>query len=127
MEHQPNAVRDADEALRETIRSILDDGDAVGAGKSESLSSEKESREIVHYSVRVEDPRERLPRSLRSFRMSGAVARFVWMMAANDRLKDIEFYWGDRVTPYSDDGMTVPGSDYGKRMLSPRPGLNQIQ
>lgn len=126
MEDRVPHVRDADEAMRNTLADVLRDGADVEAGKSASLSSEKPTREILHYGVRIEDPRERLPNLLKNFNLPGAVARFVWMMAANDRLKDIEFYWGDRVSRYTDDGMTVPGSDYGKRMLSPRPGLNQI-
>jgi thymidylate synthase len=127
MDNATKNIRDADEAFRTTLNELLRAGEYVAAGESASLSSGKPFREILHYSVSVENPRERLPRSLKNFQLPGAVARFVWMMAANDRLKDIEFYWGERVARYTDDGMTVPGSDYGKRMLSPRPGLNQIQ
>src|SRR6185312_3345293 len=58
--------------------------------------------------------------------LPGAVARFVWMMAASDRLADIAFY-EEKVKYFSDNGIAVPGSNYGQRMLSPRPGLNQLE
>jgi thymidylate synthase len=126
MTETAKTVRDTDEAFRVALADVMSEGDEIAPGKSASLSSGKRSREILHYSLNIENPRERLPKSLKNFRLPGAVARFVWMMAANDRLKDIAFYWDKAVTPYSDDGIIVPGSDYGKRMLNPRPGINQI-
>ncbi|WP_157693436.1 thymidylate synthase [Pseudarthrobacter equi] len=55
----------------------------------------------------------------------GAVARFVWLLAGSDRLEDIAYY-EPRVKDYTDDGLTVPGSSYGKRLFNPAPGMNQI-
>jgi hypothetical protein len=47
------------------------------------------------------------------------------MMAASDRLADIAFY-EPKVRFFSDNAISVPGSSYGQRILSPRPGLNQL-
>jgi hypothetical protein len=48
------------------------------------------------------------------------------MMAGSDRLADIAFY-EPRVHSFSDDGISVPGSSYGQRILRARPGLNQLE
>jgi thymidylate synthase len=55
-----------------------------------------------------------------------AVARFVWMVSGDDRLADIRFY-EEAVTYFSDNQISVPGSNYGTRLFQPRPGLNQIE
>ena len=78
--------------------------------------------------LRIDDPLDRIVHSsTRPLNLPGAIARFIWMMGANDRLKDIEFYWGSRVTSFSDDGIIVPGSSYGQRILHARPGVDQLQ
>jgi len=48
------------------------------------------------------------------------------MMGANERLADIEFY-SKAVKAFSDDGIIVPGSNYGHRILNPSPGVNQLE
>jgi hypothetical protein len=48
------------------------------------------------------------------------------MMGANERLEDIAFYQS-KVRDYSDDQLTVLGSNYGKRLLAPRANVNQVQ
>lgn len=79
-------------------------------------------RERLNYSFVIEQPRNRLTPSLP---LDVAVARFVWMMAANNRLADISFY-EPKVSRFTDDGLTVPGSDYGMRLRQPQAGLDQI-
>jgi hypothetical protein len=54
-----------------------------------------------------------------------AVARFVWMMSASDRLADIAFY-EPKVAAFSDDGIMVPGSSYGRRIRQAHPGIDQL-
>jgi thymidylate synthase len=115
----------ADEAYRNVIQDLLSDGIDVAALDSKSIGSQQKSKEIMNYILRVQTPAERLPWSYQ-FNLSGAVARFVWMMGANNRLKDIEFYWGKGVSRFSDDGILVPGSSYGARILHPSPGINQL-
>lgn len=120
-------VADCDEAYFVTLKDVLDAGDELVAAQSLSVGRNRAFQEILHYQLTIQNLRQRLVWSpKRRVNLSGAVARFVWMMAANDRLKDIEFYWGNLVTPFSDDGTLILGSDYGHRMLNPRPGINQI-
>ena len=47
------------------------------------------------------------------------------MIAGNDRLEDIAFYQ-EQVRYYSDNGLSIPGSSYGKRLFDPQPGIDQI-
>jgi hypothetical protein len=119
---------DVDSAFTTTLRDILSQRGEITQPKSLSVGSEKKFKEILNCNVVVTGPRQRLVMNPKHpLKLPGAVARFVWMMAANNRLKDIEFYWGKAVTPFSDDGIIVPGSSYGERMLHPRPGLNQVE
>jgi thymidylate synthase len=117
----------ASEAFKGTLQQVLESGSMLKAAESKSTGSNKIFQEILNYHLIIEDPRQRLFRNTkRTFNLPGAIARFIWMMAGNNRLADIEFYWGRAVTPFSDDAITVPGSSYGARMFSSSPGLNQI-
>lgn len=120
-------VEHADEAFSTTLRDVLGQRQEVRAAKSRSVGSEKGFKEILNYHLIIREPRQRLLWNSTRFNLPGAVARFIWMMGANNRLKDIEFYWGARVTRFSDDGIIVPGSSYGERMLHPRPGVDQVE
>ena len=104
---------------------LATDHEVVG-GETKSVGSKKPSKEILHYNLVIRNPWERLIWNLQSkFNLPLAVVRFVWMMAGNDRLKDIEFYTKG-VSRFSDDGIIVPGFSYGRRMLYPAPGCDQI-
>jgi thymidylate synthase len=124
----PGIVSTADDAYGMTLMDVLDRGHACAQNAdSLSIGSGRESRELLNYVVRIDSPRERLVLNTKKrFRLPVAVARFVWMMAASDRLADIAFY-EEKVRDFSDDGISVPGSNYGQRMLNPRPGLNQLK
>jgi len=118
---------DADGAYTRTLSKLLGHGRKVSAGKSESVGSERDFHEILNFSVRIERPSAKLVfNEAKRINLPAAVARFVWMMAGSERLKDIEFY-EPKVRFFSDDGIIVPGSSYGHRMLNPRPGLNQLE
>jgi thymidylate synthase len=122
-----HVAADADAAYVQTLSDVLEKGEELSAGETLSVGSGRKSKELLDYALILQNPRERLvwnPR--RRLSLPGAIARFVWMMAANDRLKDIEFYWGNKVSAFSDDGVLVLGSNYGQRMLNPRPGVNQV-
>jgi thymidylate synthase len=119
-------VKDAGEGYFQSLRDVLAAGEEVAPGLSHSVGKGRKSKEILNYSLVIANPTERLPYTTQFF-LPGAIARFVWMMAANNRLKDIEFYWGSKVSRFSDDGILVPGSSYGERMLHARPGVNQVQ
>lgn len=85
------------------------------------------SYEEMYYQTDILDPLSRIiTNEHRPLNIVVAVARFVWLLAANNRVEDIAFY-EPKVRSFSDDGITVPGSDYGLRLFQPRPGLDQIQ
>jgi thymidylate synthase len=118
---------DADAAYAETLSRVLDHGDVVTGGESLSVGAGKNSHELLNYSVVLSNPREKLIfNEARHIYLPSAVARFVWMMAGSDRLADIAFY-EPKVKSFSDDGIAVPGSSYGQRIMRARPGLNQLE
>jgi hypothetical protein len=79
-------------------------------------------REHLNYTFALGDPLQRVAENLQLY---PAVARFVWMMSANNRLADIAFHV-PKVADFTDDGLTVPGSSYGMRLRQPQPGLDQL-
>jgi hypothetical protein len=94
--------------------------------RGEEVPATKPSCELLGFDVTVSDPRCRTGENpVRPLAIVTAIARFVWMMAGDDRLEDIGFY-EPRVVGFSDDGLTVPGSDYGARLRKPAPGLDQV-
>lgn len=112
---------DVDSALRGTLSSALGRGYVVGKA-SDPLGQ----HELLAYQFTITRPRARVTVSPdRPLNIISAVARFIWMIAANDRLADIAFY-EPKVAGYTDDGLLVPGSSYGRRMFQARPGLNQV-
>jgi hypothetical protein len=116
-----------DETFQEILREVLEHGGKVGAGQSASVGSGRESLEILNHRFVLEEPRDRiLWNPVRNFNLYVAIARFVWMLSGSDRLKDIEFY-EPRVSGFTDDTLTVPGSNYGRRLFMPEPGLDQIR
>jgi thymidylate synthase len=118
---------DADGAYAETLSRVLDHGEVVTGGNSLSVGAGKNSHELLNYSVVLSNPREKLIlNEARRIYLPAAVARFVWMMAGSDRLADIAFY-EPKVKSFSDDGIAVPGSSYGQRIMRARPGLNQLE
>lgn len=119
-------VETVDDAFVLTLRNVLAHGDDLLMGKSKSVGSERISKELLNYVIKIKSPRNRAISSAhRSVSLPLMVARFTWMMAGSDRLADIAFY-EDRVRYFSDDGISVPGSNFGQRILRPRPGINQL-
>ena len=119
-------VADADASYRKVLADVIGTKDEVTSGETQSVGSKRASKEILHYNLVIENPRERLIwNPQRPINLPAAVARFVWMMAGNDRLKDIEFY-EPKAAFFTDDGIVMPGSCYGHRMIYPAPGCNQI-
>jgi thymidylate synthase len=87
----------------------------------------RESVEILNFQISIENPLDRvLTNTSRRFNAVEAVARLVWMLGANNRLADIAFYQ-PKAQAYSDNLLSLPGSNYGQRILEPRPGLNQAE
>jgi hypothetical protein len=119
-------VDDADGAYATTLNDVLLHGEEMVGGKSQSVGSERLFKELLNYCIHVKNPIERLIYNpVHRLNLPVAIARFVWMMAGSDRLQDIAFY-ENRVRYFSDDGIIVPGSSFGQRILRSRPGLNQL-
>jgi thymidylate synthase len=120
------SVRNNDEAVVKTLDDLLTWGKEVRAGTSLSVGSGRRSRDIANYMITVDEPWDRLIwNPYRKLDLPLAAARFVWMMAGSNRLADIAFY-DERVRFFSDDGVSVPGSNFGQRILQPQPGVNQL-
>lgn len=120
--------QNANLAYRQILNDILDKGTEIKAKKSKSTGSNKTTKDLWNYSILVENQSDYLVQSdINTVAIPLAVSRFIWMMGANNRIKDIEFYWGKGVGRFSDDEIVMPGSNYGARMITPRPGMNQIE
>ncbi|HKE99261.1 MAG TPA: thymidylate synthase [Actinomycetes bacterium] len=115
-----------DDLFREIVAGVLDAGDEVRAGAGLSVGAGQVTRERLNCSFELAEPRDRLLFNPRCrFNLCAAVGRFAWMMSGSDRLADIEYY-DLRGRDFSDDGLVVPGSCDGARLLSPRRGLDQL-
>jgi thymidylate synthase len=120
---------------RETLLAVLIDGADVPGVGGQSVGSGKSTRELLNFSLQLSNARDRIVPISNRLRSVLAVGRFLWMMAGSDRLDDIRFYEskglaGDRrqgVGSFSDDGLSVPGSNYGQRLFRPGPGVDQVQ
>lgn len=100
----------ADEALVETLRDVLGQG---------SLASPRgqETREMLGYSFRIENPRARkIYNPERNWDEALAVGELCWHMSASD---DVDFisYYADAWEEFSEDGSHVTGSCYGKKIF----------
>lgn len=119
-------VGSLDEAFVCVLSDVLNAGQFMVAGQSMSTGSGRDTKEILNYSIALSAARQRLLYNpIRQINLLGALGRFVWMMSGSDRVADIEYY-EPKILGFSDDGITVPGSNYGTRLFQPRPGLNQI-
>ena len=112
--------------FRSVLADVLQRGEKVTAGEGLSIGGGRTSRELLNHTYTLAQPHDRLVSGPGiPFNLHAAVGRFVWMMAGDDRLSSIEFY-DARARLFSDDGLTVPGSSDGHRLINPRPGLNQL-
>eukprot|EP00439_Symbiodinium_sp_Y106_P089864 s1_g2400.t1 len=84
--------------------------------------TQQETREFLNYHFSMTSPLDRLTERLP---VHVAAARFIWMMTANNRLADIAFY-EPKVSAFTDDKLTVPGSSYGARLRQSQPGVDQV-
>jgi thymidylate synthase len=119
-------VENIDQALIQTLELLIEQGTRIKIGGVLSTAAGRTTCEVLNYSVRVTNPRKRFPANPQlRFNPVAAVARFVWMMSGSDRVSDIAYYQ-PRAAAFSDDGLIIPGSSYGRRLLSSRPGLDQL-
>jgi hypothetical protein len=115
-----------DGAFSRVLEDLVQTGERVATGPSESIGSLRPTRELLNSSFVLTNPRRRLlANKVRRFNVMTAVARFIWMMSASERLDEIEPY-EPRVGYFSDNGRTVPGSNTGKRIFRARPDVDQL-
>ena len=120
-------AKTCDEALARTLQYVIEKGHSVSTRTKADPEKAKDSSEVLGYQIQITDPRNRiLVNPIRRLNPVGAVARFVWMVAGSDRLEDIAFY-EPKVRSYSDNAISVPGSNYGMRLFQPKPGLSQVK
>lgn len=113
-------LKTADEAVQHTVFDCLTFGLPLEATKGDTY-------EILNYTTGMTNPRARImTHASHPLNVTTAVARFVWLIAGNNRLEDIALY-EPKVRGYTDDELTVPGSSYGARLFNAAPGLNQIE
>lgn len=118
--------RDSQAAISAVVSHVLNEGSVSPATASQSIGAGRPAVEIRNLGFTLTEPRRRLPSIADHwFSLGLAVARFLWMMSGSDRLADIEPY-SRGARRFSDDGLTVPGSNFGARLIRPRPGLNQL-
>ncbi len=118
MIHNMHATADA--MVANTIQ------DCLGGDRIE-LAGKDPMFEQCNYSTVLTDVRTRLlVNRVRPTNPVVAIARFVWLAAGSNRVEDIAYY-EPKVRNFSDDRLSVPGSDYGMRLFQPRPGLNQLK
>ena len=110
----------ANEAFYAVLQDLLNAPLIEGTGPKRLQGSMKERLNLQFSWV---SPLNRL---IDKLTLDTAVARFVWMMAANNRLSDIAFY-EPRVSAFTDDELTVPGSSYGMRLRQSQPGVDQVK
>lgn len=113
-----------DEVIVKTISDVLSKGTETQPAK---FSNNDDSyMELENYMFILNNPLDRIPiNPFNPLNLISLIGRFVWIIAGNDRVEDIAFYQ-DKVRIYSDNGLTVPGSDYGKRIFNPDEGTDQI-
>lgn len=87
----------------------------------------RKTKEILGYKFDLTNPHARIvSNQVRCMNLSFAVANFVWNLSASDDLEKINFFNGRGIS-FSDNGKTIDGSCYGKRLFNAPNGLNQIR
>jgi hypothetical protein len=107
------------------LRAVLRDGTEISLGEGPSIGANRKTFDLSNYQVQVSNPIQRMLPRESTFDLVRGLARFLWLASGNDRLSDIEVY-DPGAARFSDDGLRIPGSNFGLRLFCPRPGLNPI-
>lgn len=112
-------VESIDEALVTATRDLLAQGHSTAPRGRPTL-------EILAYGFKLRNPRARkITLRAREWSEALAVGELCWHMAGSDAVDFISYY-GRRWTDFSDDGQTIRGSCYGKKIFgSDETGGNQ--
>jgi hypothetical protein len=110
-------AHNADEAFAATLNCVLNHGHAVKTYARNRPESARGSSEILFFQIDTTNPRDRIVLNpARRFNIVEGVGRLVWNIAASNRVEDIAFYQ-PKVRSFSDNGVSVPGSNYWMRLL----------
>src|SRR5271165_3777848 len=123
MEHCTSGISgsrypNAGEAFLGVVRYLLTDGKSVPAVSNGSDNARRSGTfERIGHGIYIDNPIDRIVSTgFSKLNLPVAAARFVWMMSASNRLADIAFY-EPKVKGFTDDGIIIPGSSYGVRIL----------
>lgn len=105
-----------DDLLRKVLTRLLKVRSVVSPTKGPN-------RELLACNLTLNNPRNRLSRSISKNTLASCLGEFIWYMSKSDRLKDIQYYIPN-YDKYSDDGLIVYGA-YGPRIFY-RNGYNQL-
>lgn len=118
----PLEVKSVDEAVAVVISTIMKKGELVHDKKSRQ-GNFIETRNLQFV---LTEPLKRIAvNKKRPINLIVGVARFVWMISGSDRVEDIAYYQ-PQIRFYTDNGLSVPGSNYGTRLFQPQAGIDQI-
>ena len=122
-----NVATGIGEAVRTILSDVMEDGHRVGPLRGRSIGHARSTVELLNYTLLIRDPLINLPLAADSpFLLTRAIARFNWAMTSNDRVADIARYDAG-VRRFTDNGFTVPGSSYGKRLRYALGGIDQLR
>jgi thymidylate synthase len=108
-----------------TIQSVIEYGHETAAGQSQSVGTNRSTLELSNYQFRVSNAAARLTAAIGAFALPFAAARFFWLISLGNRVEDMALYHPN-VRNFSDDGILVPGSNFGYRLFAPRPGMHPV-
>jgi hypothetical protein len=120
-----NAYPDMASAHKGILRAIFREGTEISLGPGPSIGANRRTLDLSNYQVQVANPIQRMLPQQGRFDLVRGLARFLWLASGNDRLSDIGIY-DPGAARFSDDGLRIPGSNFGHRLFCPRPGLNPI-
>lgn len=86
----------------------------------------RSTKELLAYQFSLTDPRSRIiTNNIRNINLPFAISNFIWNLGASDCLEKIA-YFNRLGNSFSDNGKTIHGSCYGKRLLNIN-GMDQIK
>ncbi|HTP54880.1 MAG TPA: thymidylate synthase [Thermoplasmata archaeon] len=120
-------VEDVNQAVQGVLRELLDRGSNVVTQSAAGGRPAQSSRELIAHHLVLKSPRKRiLTIGQGPLRAVDAAARLAWEVGGSDRVADISHYVAG-ASRFTDNGLSMPGSNYGERLFQPRPNLDQLR
>ena len=116
---------DIDEAFTVTLKSLLGCRHHAGTYPNGQPDKAHGSKEILNFQVTPDCPEDSiLTNPARHFQKKDTRARTVWIFELNSHFEDMTFYQ-PMIGFYSDNQISMSGSNYRQCIFKPRQGLNQ--